>query len=209
MVDDEYPGQDALSAVSPTAAHCHRVPATRMTRAELHRRAGWKPPPVNGDEVIETSAMFLCGHLGSPCVSCGDVADVLCDFPIGEEERTCDRPLCSRCSPTIGEDKNYCIPHAKDGPGMLLFDFAGIKRIPEARIAAAKPRLPRAPKEMSRWRTVNMQTIGGLACWVVMSAWTHEIGARIHARKIGGEVQTWAEFIAWHRSQWPLKPRKR
>ena len=35
--------------------------------------------------------MFICGNLGPQCI-CGDLADVLCDYPVGNE-KTCDASL--------------------------------------------------------------------------------------------------------------------
>ena len=55
-------------------------------------------PPVGNGEITGT----LCGKLGPACVQCGAVSEVLCDFPIGEESRTCDKPLCLDCAPEVG-----------------------------------------------------------------------------------------------------------
>jgi hypothetical protein len=53
--------------------------------------------------------MFLCGDLGPQC-GCGDLADVLCDYPVGND-KTCDANLCSRCAPEIAPNINYCDGH--------------------------------------------------------------------------------------------------
>jgi len=51
----------------------------------------------------------MCGSLGPPCIQCGDVSDVLCDGKVGR--KLCSKPLCSRCAPEMGDNKNYCTEH--------------------------------------------------------------------------------------------------
>lgn len=199
--------------------HCYLT--TLPSNAEARALLGMEPMPTEG--VINTPArpgdvavddglsggerVFLCGALGPPCVTCGDVADALCDFAIGVEARTCDQPICSRCSPVIGADKNYCIPHAANGPGMLL--YARPPEAPPPRIEL-KPRLPRAPSELRRHRAVTPETFSGRLFWRVRSTWTDEFTARrLSKRDTLGRVQTWADFVAWHRAMWPLKTRPR
>ena len=57
-------------------------------------------------------AGFLHGNLGEPCVKCGSLADILCDYPVGVE-KTCDRILCGEHSSEIGHDIHYCEAHKK------------------------------------------------------------------------------------------------
>jgi hypothetical protein len=52
---------------------------------------------------------FLHGRLGPHC-QCGDVAEVLCDFPVGRG-KICDKKLCGHCSHLIGPDLHYCHAH--------------------------------------------------------------------------------------------------
>jgi hypothetical protein len=54
--------------------------------------------------------MFLCGDLGPQCTACGDVSNVLCDYPVGDE-KTCDRALCSACTEEVAPDVHYCAGH--------------------------------------------------------------------------------------------------
>ncbi len=59
---------------------------------------------------------FLCGDLGSPstvlCKECGYLADILCDYPVGDN-LTCDRILCEDHSFEIGHNLHYCEAHEK------------------------------------------------------------------------------------------------
>lgn len=93
---------------------------TLPSYAEARRIRGLEPhvpdPPVDETPI----RAILHGAFGPPCAQCGAVSESLCDFPLGAEGRTCDRPLCFGCAPTIGADKNYCSEHA-NGHGMLLF----------------------------------------------------------------------------------------
>lgn len=54
--------------------------------------------------------MVLCGDLGPRCAVCGDVSDLLCDYPVGEG-KTCDRALCSACTHEVVLDVHYCPGH--------------------------------------------------------------------------------------------------
>jgi hypothetical protein len=49
--------------------------------------------------------------------SCGRVANKLCDFPLhgSKTGKTCDRPICDRCATSVGEDRDYCPPHSRQG----------------------------------------------------------------------------------------------
>src|SRR5262245_40773709 len=64
---------------------------------------------------------MMCGDLGPKCFECGSVADVLCDFPLSETGKTCDKALCLRCAPEVGVNKNFCAEHRALDPGLLLF----------------------------------------------------------------------------------------
>lgn len=55
---------------------------------------------------------FICGRLGPHC-SCGGLAELLCDFPVGKG-KTCDRKLCGHCSKLIGPDLHYCKAHHEE-----------------------------------------------------------------------------------------------
>ena len=35
-------------------------------------------------ETLDGHEVFICGRLGPPCIQCGAVSEVLCDFPIGD-----------------------------------------------------------------------------------------------------------------------------
>lgn len=186
--------------------HCYRV---RMpSQAEAFRILGEEPPMarivkgIHCDAASEEPgpAAFLCGSLGPPCVHCGDVSEALCDFPLGEVPRTCDRALCLACAPTIDTDKNYCHEHDEYGRKMLLFPTPTLRTaVPgPAPRRRAKP-LPKAPPQSHRWR-VRQGHDGA-----VLTGWKTQIEARLHAGRVGGYVETWDQFVALWRQLYPLK----
>jgi hypothetical protein len=185
--------------------HCYRVRLPSV--AEAFRIEGLQPPRERtlGGITYEAAsdgrgpAVFLCGALGPPCFHCGGVSDSLCDFPLGDVGRTCDRALCLECAPTVGADRNYCHDHDEHGRKMLLFHQP--KRVlvepgpaPRKRV---KP-LPKAPPESHRWRV--RQGDGA-----VLGGWVPELDARRFAAKVGGCVETWDQFVALWRRLYPLK----
>lgn len=57
--------------------------------------------------------IFMCGDKMpqlAPCAECGDVADILCDYPVGDGV-TCDRNLCPDCAVEVAPNLHYCKPH--------------------------------------------------------------------------------------------------
>ncbi|WP_288637019.1 hypothetical protein [uncultured Oxalobacter sp.] len=57
--------------------------------------------------------LFMCGEEMPQldvCVDCGYVADILCDYPVGEG-LTCDRSLCSGCAVEVAPNLHYCKTH--------------------------------------------------------------------------------------------------
>ncbi len=80
-----------------------RMPTMDEIAAELATRTG---------QHVEHRAMgmFVCGDLGPQCTGCGDVSDVLCDYPVGDD-KTCDRGLCSSCTEEVAPDVHYCAGH--------------------------------------------------------------------------------------------------
>lgn len=46
----------------------------------------------------------------SRCSECGAIADILCDYPVGDD-KTCDRNLCGHCAHLIAPDLHYCPGH--------------------------------------------------------------------------------------------------
>lgn len=187
-------GDDAVAKNNGVGRHCYRETVQLPDGSEIEA--------------------FLCGALGPPCVQCQAVSEVLCDFPIGEEGRTCDKALCLRCAPTVGVDKNFCREHleAGAGPNMLLFkrplrpdEIATTAEL--QKIVMRKPRLPRAPAPERRWRVRGISRHSGDA--IVMTTWIGEMAAHAHVREHPGRfVETWDEYVAWHRKTYPLAPRK-
>jgi hypothetical protein len=65
-------------------------------------------------DIGEGQFAIVCrrGRRAKPCCSCGRASSLLCDFPLTyEKNKTCDRPLCVRCTwrPEAGVD--YCPAH--------------------------------------------------------------------------------------------------
>lgn len=187
-------------------SHCYRVKLP--SAAAAYRSLGLTPPPartINGIHYEAASEepgpdAILCGELGPPCFHCSGVSEALCDFPLGDENRTCDRALCLECAPTVGADKNYCHEHDEHGIKMLL--FLQPKRVitppgPAPR-KRAKP-VPKAPPESHRWR-VRQGHDGA-----VLTGWKTQIEARQFAVKVGGYVETWEQFVKLWRTLYPLK----
>ena len=73
----------------------------------------------------DTGRTFFCGDLGDHCHECGDVAALLCDYPVGNN-RTCDRPLCERHAREIAPEIDYCVPHLAEW--QQFKDAGGVRR---------------------------------------------------------------------------------
>lgn len=61
---------------------------------------------------------FICGARRSLpfCTSCKTRrAPLLCDYPVTRAGAagTCDRAICGDCATNIGEEQDYCPPHAR------------------------------------------------------------------------------------------------
>lgn len=151
---------------------------------------------------------ILCGAFGPPCFHCSGVSEYLCDFPLAEEGRTCDRALCGICAPPHVGDKNFCHEHDEHGRKMLLFPQPKRAITPPGPPPRrrAKP-LPKAPPESHRWRVRQGRGDPG-SHGAVLTGWEPEIDARRFAAKVGGYVETWAEFVKLWRSLYPLAPKK-
>lgn len=202
--------------MSPEDKHrCYIV--TLPSAADAYRMRGLEPPKERTIHGVHYEAAsnepgpkaILCGVLGPPCFHCHGVSEALCDFPLGEENRTCDRPLCLTCAPTVDADKNYCHDHDEHGRKMLLFPQP--KRViaspgPPPR-KRAKP-LPKKPPESHRWR-VRQGRGDPASHGAVLTEWKTQIEATQFARRVGGYVETWDEFVALWRALYPLAPRKR
>jgi hypothetical protein len=195
--------------------HCYRVklPTNAAARRLLGMRELPDPESAEDGDLIgvrvghELSAI-MCGSFGPPCVHCGGVSEALCDFPLGDEGRTCDRALCLECAPTVDADKNYCHEHDEHGRKMLLFPqpkrvISGPGPAPRKR---AKP-LPKAPPESHRWRV--RQGCGDPASHgAVLTGWMTQLEAVRFANKVGGYVETWDEFVKLWRTLYPLARRR-
>lgn len=206
-----------MADVDDERSHCYReILEHRETRETRTTIAADGSVVTSAGEIVRTE-MFLCGRLGPPCEVCGAVSEVLCDFPIGEEQRTCDRPLCERCAPTVGIDKNFCPEHtlAGAGPNMVLFkrpiptreqlNKAAMQGL-ERDLAPKKKqrRLPRPPPPDKRWQVWQRKPQCCLTRWMTQL----EAYRMCHENPGKYGILTWDAFVAWHRKQYPLAPRK-
>ena len=55
--------------------------------------------------------IFVCGDGIRACSNCGQVADYLCDYPVGEG-KTCDLRICKQCRIHIGK-YDFCPIHGE------------------------------------------------------------------------------------------------
>ena len=68
-------------------------------------------PPDNYVSITWELPGYICGPDVIPCRYCGELADRLCDAPMGKGQ-TCDIPLCGGCAKNIGEELDLCRVHA-------------------------------------------------------------------------------------------------
>ena len=201
-------------------SNCYRVKLP--CEQDARRQLGMKPHPnPHRLGIDEPATGWLCGRLGTPCFHCGGVPDVLCDFWLIDDGKTCDRSLCSDCAPNIdstgavvppknhlpeADYKNYCREHSGAGRQLLRLPALQFPSSPRATAAAkparAKP-LPKAPPGNQRWR-VRQGSDGA-----VLTSWTSEIEARRFAVNVRGYVETWEEFVVMWRALYPLKSKPR
>jgi len=107
------------------------------------------------------------------------------------------------------ETHDWCAEHAATGPAMLTIAVLS----PKPRSAPAKPprpiRLGVQPPEHLRWRV--RQSMKHASPGAVLTSWIGEVQARRMAQRVGGTVETWAEwaaFVAAH-NQKPPRPKRR
>lgn len=70
----------------------------------------------------------LCGDLGPHCADCGDVAECLCDYPVGHG-KTCDRNVCDYHAHEVAPNMHYCGQHYAEW--LAFRDAGGVKQILE------------------------------------------------------------------------------
>jgi len=70
----------------------------------------------------------ICGELGPHCADCGDVAENLCDFPVGDG-LTCDRKICTYHSHEVAPGIHYCDQHYAEWKKFR--DSGGVKTVLE------------------------------------------------------------------------------
>lgn len=70
------------------------------------------------------NGMIICSRGPSrakPCESCGKPGTIQCDYPVRRNGRmqTCDRWQCRDCATRVGDNLDYCKPHAAAGTPKL------------------------------------------------------------------------------------------
>lgn len=96
--------------------------------------------------------MIVCsrGRRTKRC-ACGAAATLLCDAPRRPTgKRTCDAPLCAKCTTKDGPDRDLCRAHAPRPAGALVvytarIAYAGADRLDVSRASGAAGGLPFAP----------------------------------------------------------------
>lgn len=72
-------------------------------------------------------AAIVCSRREKPkrCKECGEIAPFLCDYPMSDKPipvigsmtmttlKTCDRPMCEDHRERVGENRDYCLRHAR------------------------------------------------------------------------------------------------
>ena len=91
---------------------------------------------------LDMSPIMVHGDLGPHCRTegCAAPSDNLCDFPVGKNGRTCDRPLCEDHSHEVGQDTHYCEAHYKAWREFTETSLASVlsDRLRPVRIGAAE-----------------------------------------------------------------------
>jgi predicted small metal-binding protein len=93
----------------------------------------------------EGKRAIMCGDLGPKCLDCGNVSDALCDFPVGRR-KTCDRSICTHCSPDLQPNLNYCAAHREE------WERFRREHLPEVVTAQFGKRRVKPPKKPTGWR---------------------------------------------------------
>lgn len=68
---------------------------------------------VNPDGTVTRGIICSRGSRAKPCQVCGLPSTKLCDADVGNG-KTCDAPLCGRCTQHVGLDTDYCPKHRKE-----------------------------------------------------------------------------------------------
>jgi hypothetical protein len=68
--------------------------------------------PCNYYNLGNGISVIACSRGGKKC-ACGNHYTKLCDYPVKTLSGTCDRPLCSKCSVSVGPNRDYCPAHAR------------------------------------------------------------------------------------------------
>jgi hypothetical protein len=85
-------------------------------------KAAWLRKHGLDELLTEPVGMIICGTFKrSPRCRCGQVADYLCDEPMGKG-KTCDLPLCEQCKTVIGNNLDLCTVHAARQQQGSLFE---------------------------------------------------------------------------------------
>ena len=98
---------------------CQFVHHRPRTLGEMFRAAGCddsvlKAQGRENDMAHDYGPIMSCGEAPLlPVCACGYVADLLCDYPMGDG-KTCDLNLCSACAREVGVDQHFCDVHLRE-----------------------------------------------------------------------------------------------
>ncbi len=67
-----------------------------------------------GGTAIVCSRGHAVRRFSQKCAYCQNESSLLCDFKVGEG-KTCDKPICKRCSVHVGENLDHCRIHSIRG----------------------------------------------------------------------------------------------
>lgn len=72
--------------------------------------------PIRVDSSAGPIVGIVCTRgRGKRCVNCGAATDRVCDWKLTGPKagKTCDRPVCAKCSTRPAADKDLCPAHAR------------------------------------------------------------------------------------------------
>ena len=73
------------------------------------------PIEIKDDDGNVIGTAIVCTRNQKPrCKDCGRESTLLCDYPVTTNKSgTCDRKCCRNHAVRVGENKDYCLPHAR------------------------------------------------------------------------------------------------
>ena len=110
---------------------CEYIPPRkkRLWLSETYRETGdefkaaWLRKHGKDELLPPRSGLIICGSFKpSRRCQCGQIAEYLCDAPVGPRGKTCNLPLCESCKTAIGVDRDLCPVHRGRPQQQRLFE---------------------------------------------------------------------------------------